>query len=651
MSAQVWLNVYSHSSAAKFGLPVYHTGVEVEGKEYSFDSHAGVVCAAPHRPPAQYTFNQAVEIGPKIGNVEIPVEALSSLFSAERYCVISHNCNHFSEALCSHLTGRRIPEWINQLATKASEVAALAGGSQVLAAVANATLSSSRAELEQFQLESWLQDEAVKTALAGIQPALQPWLHCMRTGMAGEAPALEVLWCQNSAQIAEMEEEEQLAGFVYLALSHTFRRCCRPQSQLVSHEVMSQIAHAFGTQVQGSAAGGDQDQFCHWVTLTVINGRAFSLEQLQTAFRHIAQLTHMPRPELELNRTKSELVTRTKLRICGALVGNVPTQAGASKWLAAAPQWIHTLYANLPVGQALLCCDDPLLLANLAATRIQRSVRKRLIQCRLQKWHRMSATSGFTNLGAQTDFGNQTLVQRWRTGAVGTDLSEWAQLSPVGTVRAGETGLLRIGLRCAIKQTQVLTQEVDTRGAATHAQLLVAINQLGEALQLRKEAVLERCEQVCAEYRREAESHQQSISMKAEVGTVLCEEARLLCEDVDPDESGLVRWHNVSSRDDVSTEHTSSSMGWDQHTLVESLESVGTIELSDEARPNNFGTVQSRWHLPVDRCQAALCLLSLTRQQLQPQSDQHQHQVDTFFSGNSMLPNSSEFMKAERSEH
>lgn len=41
---------------------------------------------------------------------------------------------------------------------------------------------------------------------------------------------------------------------------------------------------------------------------------------------------------------------------------------------------------------------------------------------------------------------------------------------------------------------------------------------------------MEQSEQVCAEFLREAESQQQAMSMKAEVATVLCEEARLLSE-------------------------------------------------------------------------------------------------------------------------
>ena len=44
------------------------------------------------------------------------MDELKREFAAKEYSLVSQNCNHFADALCMRLLGKRIPSFVNRLA-------------------------------------------------------------------------------------------------------------------------------------------------------------------------------------------------------------------------------------------------------------------------------------------------------------------------------------------------------------------------------------------------------------------------------------------------------------------------------------------------------------------------------------------------------
>ncbi|KAG6658552.1 hypothetical protein CIPAW_04G169900 [Carya illinoinensis] len=96
---QVVLNVYDLSPinnyTSWFGFGVFHSGIEVHGKEYGFGAHelsaSGVFEVEPRSCPA-------------------------SEYHGDTYHLIFKNCNHFTDDISWRLTGKHIPGWVNRLA-------------------------------------------------------------------------------------------------------------------------------------------------------------------------------------------------------------------------------------------------------------------------------------------------------------------------------------------------------------------------------------------------------------------------------------------------------------------------------------------------------------------------------------------------------
>ncbi|PFH33649.1 EREBP-4 family protein [Besnoitia besnoiti] len=137
------LNVYR--IGGKFAPPalcgccaVYHTGVQIGAREYSFAHGAGVVAAEfdPSRAGSArlsvfggaagadeeledaefvYSLNMG-ECAMTGGQIAAAIETLSRDFAGEHYHLLERNCNHFSDALCRRLVGRGIPAYINRAA-------------------------------------------------------------------------------------------------------------------------------------------------------------------------------------------------------------------------------------------------------------------------------------------------------------------------------------------------------------------------------------------------------------------------------------------------------------------------------------------------------------------------------------------------------
>lgn len=122
----VFLNVYDLTPMNNYlywvGLGIFHSGIEVHGMEYAFGAHeyptSGVFEVEPKSCPG-FTFRRSVPLGStNMSHSEFRsfMEHLSRRYHGDTYHLIAKNCNHFTNDVCSRLTGKPIPGWVNRLA-------------------------------------------------------------------------------------------------------------------------------------------------------------------------------------------------------------------------------------------------------------------------------------------------------------------------------------------------------------------------------------------------------------------------------------------------------------------------------------------------------------------------------------------------------
>ena len=127
----VRLNVYDLHQANEFvsamGFGLYHSGVEIDGREYVYGGGSGIVDTTPRTAP-NAIFRVAMDMGSLDGGSRAVARAIDDLrpqFPESGYDLISRNCNHFADALIFALFRRHIPSWINRAALLGSCVACL----------------------------------------------------------------------------------------------------------------------------------------------------------------------------------------------------------------------------------------------------------------------------------------------------------------------------------------------------------------------------------------------------------------------------------------------------------------------------------------------------------------------------------------------
>lgn len=102
----------------RWGVGAYHTGVEINGQEYTFGGGSGIFSMQPRQVP-NGTFRVAHEMGNFNGNsssLEAAIDELRHDFDPSSYNILTKNCNHFSDQLLLKLLNKNIPGYINRLA-------------------------------------------------------------------------------------------------------------------------------------------------------------------------------------------------------------------------------------------------------------------------------------------------------------------------------------------------------------------------------------------------------------------------------------------------------------------------------------------------------------------------------------------------------
>jgi len=123
---KVHLNVYDLHQANKygyfFGLGAYHSGVEVNGKEYCFGGHEYSCTGVYENTPKTANgarFRESVFLGETTcsqNQIDQFIIELSAEFIGNTYHPFTKNCNSFSNALCLKLLNAPIPSYVNRLA-------------------------------------------------------------------------------------------------------------------------------------------------------------------------------------------------------------------------------------------------------------------------------------------------------------------------------------------------------------------------------------------------------------------------------------------------------------------------------------------------------------------------------------------------------
>ena len=122
-------NVYDLFDANRFAYPcgvgVFHSGIDVFGREYAYGGHpassSGIFCTPRFKAPGKVKFRQTLDLG----YTDLTLEEVQSLarrmgrkYTGTSYHLLMRNCNHFADEFVFVLTGgrARLPSWVNRLA-------------------------------------------------------------------------------------------------------------------------------------------------------------------------------------------------------------------------------------------------------------------------------------------------------------------------------------------------------------------------------------------------------------------------------------------------------------------------------------------------------------------------------------------------------
>lgn len=106
----------------KFG-GIFHAGVEVVGKEWSFAYTDSVwvdgVSNCEPKAHSDHHFRQTIQMSPtnlSVSEIECVIESLAKEYPGTSYNILRKNCCHFADDFCQRLGVGSIPGWLYRLA-------------------------------------------------------------------------------------------------------------------------------------------------------------------------------------------------------------------------------------------------------------------------------------------------------------------------------------------------------------------------------------------------------------------------------------------------------------------------------------------------------------------------------------------------------
>jgi len=118
--SDVVLNVYDlhpqNEGLYHVGLGFYHSGVVINGQEWTFASGAGVYATSPQSVPG---FRESIHLGKFKGtmrDVDTIVDSLRPSYHGGNYHILDRNCNSFAESFVFKLLNKEVPAFVNRMA-------------------------------------------------------------------------------------------------------------------------------------------------------------------------------------------------------------------------------------------------------------------------------------------------------------------------------------------------------------------------------------------------------------------------------------------------------------------------------------------------------------------------------------------------------
>ena len=133
-TTEVFLNIYTPPSNAqpinlsKIGFGIYHTGIEINGIEYTFAGSedagdiSGISAQTPRTTPtgSQWKYKESKSLGytnKTSKEITSILDQLQTEFKANTYHITGKNCNHFTELVAHKLNvHEKYPNYINRAA-------------------------------------------------------------------------------------------------------------------------------------------------------------------------------------------------------------------------------------------------------------------------------------------------------------------------------------------------------------------------------------------------------------------------------------------------------------------------------------------------------------------------------------------------------
>ncbi|KAK8789319.1 hypothetical protein WA588_001204, partial [Blastocystis sp. NMH] len=122
VGSDVYVNVYDlvdwNSYLYNIGLGLFHSGVEINGAEYSFGEETGITKGIPKEVMGA-SFRESIFMGKTFltdDEIDRRIDTLRKSYRGDQYHMVLKNCNNFSNDLCMQLLGTPIPSYINRCA-------------------------------------------------------------------------------------------------------------------------------------------------------------------------------------------------------------------------------------------------------------------------------------------------------------------------------------------------------------------------------------------------------------------------------------------------------------------------------------------------------------------------------------------------------